>query len=73
MEIAGTTISWIVLFSVVNAGVFVAPPYNFTVSEVGLTSLSPFAMTTLGYAVAGPLNDYIVVYLTRKNRGVYGQ
>lgn len=69
----GITISVIVMFSVVNPALFAAPPYNFTVSQIGLTSLAPFIMCTLGYAIAGPLNDFIVVYLTRQNRGIYGQ
>lgn len=69
----GTTISGIVVFSVVSAAVFSAPPYNFTISEIGLTNLSPLILCTLGYMISGPLNDFIVIYLTRKNRGVYGQ
>lgn len=60
------------VFSVVNSAIFTAPPYNFTVGQVGLMSMSPFVLCTLGYMIAGPLNDYIVLYLTRKNKGVYG-
>ena len=67
----GTTLTWIVVFSVVNGSIFVAPPYNFTVSQVGLISLSPFILTLLGEAISGPLNDAICVYLTKKNRGIY--
>lgn len=40
--IYGTTLTWIVVFSVVNGVIFTAPPYNFSVGEAGLTSLSPF-------------------------------
>ena len=32
----GTTLTWIVVFSVVNASIFTAPPYNFSVSQTGL-------------------------------------
>ncbi|KAL2192695.1 major facilitator superfamily domain-containing protein [Corynascus similis CBS 632.67] len=67
----GTVITWIVVFSVVNAAIFTLPPYNFSVSETGLISLSPFIMTIVGELVSGPLNDWICVYLTRKNRGIY--
>lgn len=67
----GTTITWIVVFSVVNGVIFVAPPYNFTVSQTGLISLSPFILTIIGEAVSGPLNDWICVSLTKKNRGIY--
>jgi hypothetical protein len=64
-------LTWIVGFSVVNSSVFSAEPYNFTVSQVGLISLSPFIMTLLGELISGPLNDYICLWLTRKNKGIY--
>ncbi|KAJ4387921.1 hypothetical protein N0V93_008524 [Gnomoniopsis smithogilvyi] len=67
----GTEITWVIIFSVVNSSFFSAPPYNFTVAQVGLISMSPFILTSIGFCIAGPLNDYIVVYLTRKNRGIY--
>lgn len=67
----GTTLTWIVVFSVVNGVIFVAPPYNFSVSQTGLISLSPFILTLLGELIAGPLNDWLCVFLTKKNRGIY--
>jgi MFS family permease len=69
--IYGATLTWIVVFSVVNGVIFVAPPYNFSVSQVGLISLSPFILTLLGEVLSGPLNDAICVYLTKKNKGIY--
>lgn len=67
----GTTLTWIVVFSVVNASIFTLPPYNFSVSETGLISLSPFILTIIGEVIAGPLNDYLCLYLTKKNHGIY--
>ncbi|KAL1844740.1 hypothetical protein VTK73DRAFT_1881 [Phialemonium thermophilum] len=67
----GTTLTWIVVFSVVNGVIFVAPPYNFTVSQTGLISLSPFVLTLVGEVISGPLNDWICLYLTKKNKGIY--
>ncbi|KAI1778584.1 MFS general substrate transporter [Hypoxylon cercidicola] len=67
----GITLSWIVVFSVVNAVIFTAPPYNFSVSEVGLISLSPFILTLIGEIVSGPLNDWVCLYLAKKNHGIY--
>ncbi|KAK0712568.1 major facilitator superfamily domain-containing protein [Lasiosphaeria miniovina] len=69
--IYGTTLTWIVVFSVVNGVIFVGPPYNFSISQTGLISLSPFLLTVIGELVSGPLNDWICIYLTKKNRGVY--
>ncbi|KAK5164567.1 uncharacterized protein LTR77_009773 [Saxophila tyrrhenica] len=69
--IYGTTLTWIVVFSVVNGVLFTQPPYNFTVGEAGLTSLSPFILCIIGEAVSGPLNDWICVNLAKRNHGVY--
>ena len=69
--IYGTTLTWIVVFSVVNGVIFVAPPYNFSISQTGLISLSPFILTIVGEVLSGPLNDWICLYLTKKNKGIY--
>ena len=69
--IYGTTLTWIVVFSVVNASIFTVPPYNFSISDTGLISLSPFLLTILGELVSGPLNDWICLKLTERNRGIY--
>jgi MFS family permease len=69
--IYGITLTWIVVFSVVNASIFTLPPYNFSVSQTGLISLSPFIMTLIGELIAGPLNDHLCLALARKNHGIY--
>lgn len=69
--IYGTTLTWIVVFSVVNGVIFVEPPYNFTVSQAGLTGLSAFILTIIGEVISGPANDWICLYLAKRNHGVY--
>lgn len=69
--IYGTTLTWIVVFSVVNGVLFLAPPYNFTVGQAGLTSLSPFVLCIIGEAISGPLNDWICVKMAKANKGIY--
>jgi hypothetical protein len=64
-------ITWGVLYSNVIGVIFVSPPYNFSVSQAGLTSLSPLVMTIIGEVVSSPLNNTIYLYLTRKNKGIY--
>jgi len=64
-------LTWIVVFSVVNATIFTRPPYNFSVSQTGLISISPFIMTIIGEVIAGPLNDWICLFLAKKNHGIY--
>ncbi|KAI8633644.1 major facilitator superfamily domain-containing protein [Xylariaceae sp. FL1651] len=67
----GATLTWIVVFSVVNAVIFTAPPYNFSVSQTGLISLSPFLLSLIGELVSGPMNDWVCLWLAKKNRGIY--
>ncbi|KAI0521878.1 major facilitator superfamily domain-containing protein [Xylaria bambusicola] len=67
----GVTLTWIVVFSVVNAVIFTAPPYNFSVSETGLISLSPFILSFIGEIISGPMNDWVCMWLAKKNRGIY--
>ncbi|KAI0134300.1 major facilitator superfamily domain-containing protein [Xylariales sp. AK1849] len=67
----GATLTWIVVFTVVNASIFTAPPYNFSVSQTGLISLSPFILSFVGEVLSGPLNDWVCLWLAKKNRGIY--
>ncbi|KAI0472816.1 MFS general substrate transporter [Xylariaceae sp. FL0804] len=67
----GITLTWIVVFSVVNGVIFTEPPYNFSVSQTGLISLSPFILTFIGEVISGPLNDWVCLYLAKKNHGIY--
>jgi MFS family permease len=69
--IYGTTLTWIVVFSVVNGVIFVSPPYNFSVAQTGLTGLSPFILSIIGEIISGPLNDWMCLHLAKRNRGVY--
>jgi hypothetical protein len=62
----GVTLTWIVVFSVVNAQIFGLPPYSFSPSQIGLISISPFVMTIVGLLIAGSLNEFICLCLTKK-------
>ncbi|KAH8722908.1 major facilitator superfamily domain-containing protein [Phaeosphaeriaceae sp. PMI808] len=48
-----------------------APPYNFTPSQIGLMSLPLFVGNILGTALSAPFTDRVILYLARKNRGIY--
>ena len=58
-------------FSTALAQIFTKPPYNFTTSQVGLTVLSAFIGATLGNLIPGPLCDWLVKYMSKRNKGVY--
>ena len=59
------------VFSVVNGVLFTAPPYNFSVGEAGLISLCPFILCIVGEVISGPLNDYICMWMAKRNHGIY--
>ena len=48
-----------------------APPYNFSASQVGLMSIPAFVGNTLGAIVNVPFSDRLILWLARKNNGVY--
>lgn len=54
----------------VLAQLFTVPPYNFSVSQVGLISISPLVASLLGF-MSGPINDWVVKKLARWNNGIY--
>ncbi|KAF9734281.1 hypothetical protein PMIN03_006557 [Paraphaeosphaeria minitans] len=66
----GLSTSWLVVMGGVLAQIFTAPPYNFSVTAVGLVSISPLVASLLSF-VAGPANDYTVKQLARWNGGIY--
>lgn len=66
----GLSTSWLIVMISVMAQLFSAPPYNFTVSAIGLISIGPLIASLLGF-VAGPLNDWTVKKLARWNKGIY--
>lgn len=46
-------------------------PYNFSASGIGMMSLAPFTGSTLGTLLCGPLSDWSILRLAKRNRGVY--
>lgn len=67
----GLTTSWLIVVGSILAQVFTAAPYSFTVSEVGLVAIAPLIGAILGAFVTGPLADWVVKFMSRRNRGVY--
>lgn len=67
----GCSVAFSASFSVSLAQIFSKPPYRFTASQTGLTVLSSFVGAFLGNVIPGPLSDWLVKYMSRKNNGVY--
>lgn len=67
----GLTTSWLVVVGGVLSQIFSAPPYNFTVSAVGLVAVSPLVGAILGAFITGPTADWVTTFMSRRNNGVY--
>ncbi len=48
-----------------------APPYNFNAAQVGLMNIPALVGNTLGTIVSSPFSDRLILWLARKNNGVY--
>jgi hypothetical protein len=69
--VTGTVTSFYVATSYVAAQIFTPPPYVLNASQVGYTFLGPFIGGVLGTLVVGTVCDRTVIYLTKRNNGVY--
>ena len=68
-----SAMSWLVVLSVVLSQIFSAPPYFFSVGAVGTTNVAAFIGSILGTLISGPLIDRLARYLSKKNRGIFGE
>ncbi|KAF5709471.1 major facilitator superfamily transporter [Fusarium mundagurra] len=66
-----SSVCWLVAFMNIISIVFSAPPYNFDTAGIGYMALGPFVGNVFGSIYGGPLADWTVVRLARRNGGVY--
>ena len=64
-------LTWAVGIAVTLSQIFSAPPYNFTVSQVGLCNLSAFVASMFAVPLADPLGDGLAKFCAKRNKGVY--
>ena len=67
----GCSVAFSASFSVCISQVFSVAPYNFNPNQVGLTVIGSFIGALLGNFIPGPISDWLVGYLSKKNNGVY--
>ncbi|KAL1898599.1 hypothetical protein Sste5346_003503 [Sporothrix stenoceras] len=67
----GCSIAFSASFSLSLSAIFGTAPYNFTTAQIGLTVLASFVGGSLGNILPGPILDWLVTYMARKNHGVY--
>ncbi|PYH92044.1 hypothetical protein BO71DRAFT_432268 [Aspergillus ellipticus CBS 707.79] len=46
-------------------------PWSFNSSQIGLFNLLPFIGSLIGSSVGGPMNDWWIQFLAKRNRGIY--
>ena len=66
LTVVALSVSVSLLFSVPTFG------YGFSAGPVGLIAgVGPFIAALLGNLIAGPLSDWVVTWMSRRNKGVY--
>ena len=64
------TAAWQIMITVVSS-YMAEPPYNFNSTQIGLMSLAPFIGNTLSSIFFGPLSDWLILRLAKKNNGIF--
>ncbi|KAM5538316.1 hypothetical protein V8D89_007918 [Ganoderma adspersum] len=61
---------WLSLVPLCSSTIFTIE-YNFNAAQIGLTNLGGIVGIVLAMLVTGPLNDWGVVWMSQRNRGIY--
>ncbi|KAF4506693.1 hypothetical protein G6O67_006749 [Ophiocordyceps sinensis] len=69
--IYGSSLALIIILSSMKSIIFPAPPYSFNPGQLGLLQLAPFVGSCLGIFYGGYLVDRLIVWLARRNQGLY--
>ncbi|KAF5010074.1 hypothetical protein FDECE_3740 [Fusarium decemcellulare] len=64
-------VCWLVLYMSVVSIVFAQPPYSFTTAGIGYMTLGPFVGNIFGSIYGGPMSDWAIVRLARRNGGIF--
>lgn len=64
-------LAWSTVMSAALSTYMILPPYNFNSTQIGLMNLAPFIGNTLGSLICGPLSDWTILRLAKRNNGIY--
>lgn len=67
----GSTLSWFAIMTSLQASYMIIPPYNFDAVGVGLMNVAPFVGAVLGFPFGGHLSDKSILWLSKRNSGIY--
>lgn len=69
--VSGAVTSFYVAAALVTAQIFSPPPYLLTAAGVGNLSVGPFLGGLLASIILSLINDPLVIWLTKRNKGVF--
>ncbi|KAK7712627.1 hypothetical protein SLS64_005011 [Diaporthe eres] len=64
-------LAWSTVMSAALSTYMILPPYDFNSTQIGLMNLAPFIGNTLGSLICGPLSDWTILRLAKRNNGIY--
>jgi MFS family permease len=67
----GSTLAWFAMMTSLQATYMLLPPYNFDAIGIGLMNVAPFVGAVLGFPIGGYLSDKSILWLSKKNGGIY--
>jgi len=67
----GCVLAWLSMTVTMVAAVFPGPPYYYGSNMIGLMSLPGFIGSFLGAIVSGPCCDWLVIWLAKRNNGIF--
>ncbi|RAL06111.1 MFS general substrate transporter [Aspergillus ibericus CBS 121593] len=67
----GSTLCWFAVMTSLQATYMILPPYNFSSIGIGLMNVAPFIGGLLGFPFSGYLSDKSILWLSKKNDGIY--
>lgn len=62
---------WFAVIATTQSEFFALAPYNFGTSQIGLLNLPPFIGSVIGCAWGGPVSDWSIQWLAKRNNGVF--
>ncbi|CAI7603968.1 unnamed protein product [Penicillium pancosmium] len=67
----GSTLAWFATMTSLQASYMLLPPYNFDAIGIGLMNVAPFVGALLGFPCGGYLSDKSILWLSKRNGGIY--
>lgn len=66
-----SSLIWFTVVATTQSEYLALPPYNFGTTGIGLLNLPPFIGSIFGCIWGGPVSDWSIKFLARRNEGIY--